>query len=714
MTPALDVSALDRTSDRYERFVEQAREQLDTDDQLRAARDRWRRYLTESHGDLSGDGSEHFLDSLYVEYVVAGLIDSVEQAYDVTVTNRDPQTNSGRKPVAPPACRQQIADDAGIALPNLSAETLQSLDVGALRTLYERIITREMRLALGEYYTPRGLAELAVESLSADESEASYLDPGCGSGVFLWVCLERKRRALADRSPAAVVEHATESVLGIDTNPVAVLTSKLSYLLALGDCLQAVDQIELPVFCTDALGLSRDRPLSYRGQPFQPTVDNLVGNPPWLTWDRLDEELKHSLRERDVERLGLLPHDGASSRLGHSNDDLSVPFVWVCLDRYLDTNGAASVVLKRDLLTGPAGAVLRRLSAGDRSLAVEQIHDFAGLAPFGGQVGADAAVYTLRADSDSSFPVETTIWTEDGNPAFDSLSAMTDTLARTTTSVAPLDPEDQAAAWVRTDGDHGAVGQCAHEIRHGVKDDAEAVFGLDRDQLDHLEPDRVFPYLKSRHIVKYGLFGHDLRLVPVEKADEDNEAHLREHTPATYEYLDNHREQLADRASSWLDSGRFYNIFGVGEYTWAPYKVVWCRLGFKPHFAVVSTVSDPVLGEKLVVPGDHCMFISLDNERDAHALCALLNSAVYQRSLREIAGDGKSSLSKAVVSELELPLIDDIPDADRLAALSKRAHEVVPNYTDRSKRAYNKLSIEELAPIQAEIDRLAEAMVAER
>ena len=713
MTLALDIGELDRTSDRYERFTRQAREQLDIDERLRTARDRWQRYLTESHGDLPGDGDAHFLDSLYVEFVVAGLIDTVEEAHDMTVTNRDPQTNSGRDPVAPRACRQQIADEAGIHLPNLSAETLRDLDVGVLRTLYERIITRDMRLALGEYYTPRGLAELAVESLSANGPEASYLDPGCGSGVFLSVCLERKRRALTDRSPAAVVEHATDSVVGFDTNPVAVLTSKLSYLLALGHCLDAVDQIEPPVFCTDALALSREGPLSYDGKPFQPTVDNLVGNPPWLTWDRLDEGVKHSLRERDVERLGLLPHDGASSRLGHSNDDFSVPFVWICLDRYLDTGGAVSVVLKRDLLTGPAGAVLRRLNAGDRSLGVEQIHDFAGLAPFGGQVGADAAVYTLRADTDPPFPVETTVWTEDSHPAFDSLSAMTDTLAQTDTSVAPLDPDDQAAAWVRTDGNHGAVGECAHEIRHGVKDDAEAVFGINRDQLDRLESDRVFPYLKSRHIVKYGLFGHDLRLVPIEKADDDNETSLREHAPATYEYLDDHRDELADRASSWLDGGPFYNIFGVGEYTWAPYKVVWCRLGFKPHFAVVSTVSNPELGEKTVVPGDHCMFIGLDDERDAHTLCALLNSAVYQRSLREIAGDGKSSLSKAVVSELELPPLEAIPEADRLAALSRQAHDVVPNYTDRSKRAYNKLTIDELAPIQAEIDRLAEAIVAE-
>ena len=707
MTPPLDLTTLDRTSDRYERFVAQAREQLDDD--LWTPRQRWHDYLADSHG-TPDDADAHFLDSLYVEFVVAGLLDSVEAAYDVTVTNRDPRANSGRGPVAPRGCRGQIADEAGVDPPELSPAQLQTFDISLLRTLYERVLPREVRLALGEYYTPRGIAELAVETVG---DVSSYLDPGCGSGIFLSACLDQVREHQSDRDPAAIVDHATESVFGFDTNPVAVLTSKLSYLLALGDCLHAVDELELPVFCTDALGLTRNEGLTYRRQRFEPIVDALVGNPPWLTWDRLDPGVKQALRERDVERLGLLPHEGAASRLGHSNDDLSVPFVWICLDRYLADSGTASAVLKRDLLTGPAGAVFRGLSVGERSLAVQGIHDFGALAPFGGQVGADAALYTLRADADPSFPVETTRWHADGEANFDSLSGIRATLRQTTTELAPLDPEDRRSAWLPTDDDRAALGECAHEIRHGVKDDAEAVFAIERDQLAEIEHNRVYPYLKSRHIVKYGLFGHDLRLVPVDKAGEGDESSLSAACPATYEYLDAHREQLADRGSSWLDGGPFYNVFGVGEYTWAPYKLVWCRLGFKPHFAVVSTATDPTLGEKLVVPGDHCMFVGFENERAAHALCALLNSSVYQRTLRELAGNGKASLSKSVVSELELPPVAAIPDADRLAELSQRAHDIVPEYTDQSKRAYNDFTIEALQPVQAEIDRLAEAVLAD-
>ena len=154
-------------------------------------------------------------------------------------------------------------------------------------------------------------------------------------------------------------------------------------------------------------------------------------------------------------------------------------------------------------------------------------------------------------------------------------------------------------------------------------------------------------------------------------------------------------------------------MFGLGEYTWSAYKVVWCRLGFKPHFAVVSTVEDEDLGEKPVVPGDHCMFVSTDDEREAHFLCALLNSAPYQRSIRGVASEGKASLSKTVISKLALPAYRETPASRRLAELSMTAHGIVPEYTDVSKRAYNRRTIDELAAVRAEIDETVEGMLAD-
>ena len=727
-----------RESQLYAAYTGRASELLDAEEAFRTARAEWESFFRTSHGDVlddvDGDRSraDLFVDTLYVDFVVDRLIGCLERQLEFSLVNPEPRTNTDALTFSFRELHEAVVETGPVA-DELDA-TIVTDDVLAaetefLRTLYEGIVPRELRLQLGEYYTPRGVAQLAVDALgSPGVVEESVLDPGCGSGIFLAECIDRKRAAMAEsHEPAPVVERITSTVIGMDLNPVAVKSAKLASLLALAPALEAADhlRVELPVFLTDSLALTRDDTIQFRGRAYEPTVDTLVGNPPWITWDRLPDSVKDRWRERHVDELDLLPHEGASSRLGYANDDVSIPFVWVCVHRYLASGGRVSVVLKRDVMTGPAGRVLRSGSVGDRPIAMTHVHDFATLQPFGDQVGANAAIYTFTADAEPAFPIETTAWaTGDGSPSFTSQAAMRERLSRESTGLVPVEDDDSTSAWLRTDAERRALGDCEQSIRHGVKDDAQAVFSIDRDQLATLEPDHVYPYVKSRHVVKYGLFGHELRLVPLEKANESNEAELEANSPQTYAYLDAHRERLEARASSWLEQGPFYTLFGLGEYTWADYKVVWCRLGFKPHFAVVSTVEEPDLGEKSVVPGDHYMFVPTDDEREAHFLCALLNSAVYQRSLTDLASEGKSSLSKSVVSQLRLPAWTGTDLQRRLAERSMTAHDIVADFLDDhrepgsttptiSKRAYNATTIPELEEVQAEIDRLVETLLVE-
>ena len=493
-----------------------------------------------------------------------------------------------------------------------------------------------------------------------------------------------------------------------------------------------VERVRLPVYRGDALGLSEDVPPT----GIDGDAEALVGNPPWVPWERLSTLQKDRLREGPVDRLDLFEHRGAAARLGHANDDLSLPFVWSCLDRYLDDDGVAAFVLKRDHLRGPAGRLLRSGRVGGRHVSIDHVHDFSRVEPFDG-VDADAALYVFRLGSaDSAAPeretvgddraeppcvetttghtVPTTLWEPTAErPAFGSLDRLAATHDRTETALTPVSAADPAGPWQRVDADRSALGDCSYRIRHGLKDDAKAVFSVDDALLAEIEPTHVYPYLRSKHVVKWGLFGHDRFLVPQRQAGEDNEATLERQTPRTYDYLRRHRERLDARGSSWFDSGPFYSLFGLGPYTWAPYKVVWCRLGFKPHFVVVSTVDDDELGRKTVVPGDHCMFVGCDDEDEAHYLCALLNAAPYQRTLRDLAGDGKASLSKSVVSSLALPAWEATGTQRRLAALSQQAHRIVPDYVDRSKRAYNQLSIPEVAAVEREVDALATRLLDE-
>ncbi|MGQ4557686.1 type I restriction endonuclease subunit M [Halobellus sp. GM3] len=507
-------------------------------------------------------------------------------------------------------------------------------------------------------------------------------------------------------------------------------------------------------------------------------ADVLLANPPWLTWNTLPERAKKRWRDGPVadDDIDLFGRSGREARLGYANDDLSVPYAWTCLHRLLRDGGRAAVVLKRDLLRAPAGERIRRPSLGDRRITYERVHDFDTLTPFA-DVDAGTALLSLRiGEPPTEFPSEPTHpfptgdgvpmtrWSRNSDgtdppsssspsstgtsppssssassasspqslessprpsesssrpsgPSFQSLASMRSSTARVETRLVSSDPADPDPEnpWIPADAENRALGTNAYRIRHGVKDDAKAVYAVDRSTIERhgLESDHVYPYLKSKHIVKYGLFGHDLQLVPQRRAGADNEAELRRQTPQTYAYLEAHRGRLRDRGSSWFEGGPFYSLFGLGPYTWSDYKVVWCRLGFKPHFAVVSTVTDSLVGEKTVVPGDHCMFVGTDDEREAHYLCALLNSAPYQRCLRDISSGGKSSLSKSTVERVAMPEWRATGRQRRLAELSQRAHDIVPEHVDCSKRAYNGKTIPELDAVQTEIDRTVELLLRE-
>lgn len=717
-----------RNSSLYERYASAATEAFSQSDEIQEAKNEWARFFVNSHGDifetLDIDNSREtlFIDTLYYDFVVDQIIGYIEREFGFSLKNRESTHNTDALPFSFHSLHERILDTESVEGEfdtQLGTTDLLNANTEFLRTLHERIIDSEIRLQLGEYYTPRGVADLAVAELNiADYESETFLDPGCGSGVFLAACIDAKREALAGILDAGeFVNCITETVFGIDLNPVAVKSAKLAYLLALLPALSKsdIETVEVPVFLTDALNLTRTDGIQFDGDRLDLTVDHLVGNPPWVTWDNLSESVRSAWQEWDAERLDLLPHSGAKRRLGHANDDISVPFVWVCLDRYLASGGDASFVLKRGVMTGPAGRLLRSQQANERPVAVRHVHDFNQLRVFGGNVDVNSALYTIQADSDPEFPIAVDSWTRlDGTPEFATAATIMETLDNETIGLVPVDESDPTSSWVREDAERRALGECEHDIRHGIKDDAKNIYSIDRSQLEELEHDHVYPYLRSKHVVKYGLFGHDIHLVPLEKAHEDNERELQKNCPRTYEYLESHRHVLEERSSSWLDDGPFYNLFGLGEYTWSEYKVVWCRLGFKPHFAVVSTVDDTDLGEKPVVPGDHFMFISTDNEYEAHFLCALLNSSPYQKSLKEIASEGKASLSKSVISRLNLPNYSETADERRLAELSMAAHDIVPEHTDVSKRAYNKRSIVELETIQAKIDELVESTLSRR
>ncbi|MCG2896741.1 MAG: N-6 DNA methylase, partial [Acidilobus sp.] len=152
-----------------------------------------------------------------------------------------------------------------IATPQLEPEFARDL----LKRLYQNLVPRDIRHNLGEYYTPDWLAELMLDEVGlslenlmkmGEEDPLKplnirVLDPACGSGTFLVLYISRLRRYAEEHYLVDVLpKYILENVVGYDLNPLAVLTARTNYLLAIADLLQYVrGSIEIPIYLADSI-----------------------------------------------------------------------------------------------------------------------------------------------------------------------------------------------------------------------------------------------------------------------------------------------------------------------------------------------------------------------------------------------------------------------------------------------------------------------------
>ncbi|MGQ9901435.1 MAG: Eco57I restriction-modification methylase domain-containing protein, partial [Fimbriimonadales bacterium] len=140
------------------------------------------------------------------------------------------------------------------------------------KKLYHYLLPREVRHNLGEYYTPDWLAHYLLNRVDpvlfgtdTTQSETEqrqhllntrYLDPACGSGTFL-VLLIARMRALGQTlfvPETELLERILNNVVGFDINPLAVLTARVNYLLAIADLLPyRQGSITLPIYLADSV-----------------------------------------------------------------------------------------------------------------------------------------------------------------------------------------------------------------------------------------------------------------------------------------------------------------------------------------------------------------------------------------------------------------------------------------------------------------------------
>jgi len=128
--------------------------------------------------------------------------------------------------------------------------------------LMTQLAERSQRILLGQECTPSWLARALVKKTFGELPPGMYpqfIDMSCGSGAIIFETIkqsmERIDAAEAKRNKAEKIELLIRSITGFDIDPLAVMLSKISWVLAAKSWLMpfGVHRITIPIYHADSL-----------------------------------------------------------------------------------------------------------------------------------------------------------------------------------------------------------------------------------------------------------------------------------------------------------------------------------------------------------------------------------------------------------------------------------------------------------------------------
>ena len=194
--------------------------------------------------------------------------------------------------------------------------------------------------------------------------------------------------------------------------------------------------------------------------------------------------------------------------------------------------------------------------------------------------------------------------------------------------------------------------------RQGVKHDCSKVMEIEKfnghfknrlDQEFEIEEDLVYGLLKSSDLkVKQTKSFRKLTIITQKKIGQSTD-YIQKQYPLTFKYLQVNREYFDKRKSSIYSGKPDFSIFGIGNYSFMPYKIAVSGLYKSTHFTLVLPDNN-----KPIMLDDTCYFIGFRNLAHARIAHYLLNHCHTQRFLKAIIfPDSKRSITKDVLMRID-------------------------------------------------------------
>lgn len=463
--------------------------------------------------------------------------------------------------------------------------------------------TRSTKTEFGDFQTPLPLARAVCALIaSSGEKPATVVEPTCGAGAFL---------VAADRAfPQAVL-------YGCDSNPAHVETARRR--------LRERRRLHFDV----ASFFNQDWRTRLADFP-QPLL--VLGNPPWVTNSNVGAIGGGNLPPKS-NADGLR---GIQAITGSANFDISE---WMIRQNFRWLDGRAGTVAVLCKTSVARKVLLHAWSSGAR-IGHAAIHRFDAAKAFG--VAVDACMLHVRfAPAGKSNRCEVYETLEASTPSA-SLAYRDGVLladAALYESVSDL-RTTRAGSW-----------------RSGLKHDCSRVFELRcangrfvnglREEVS-VESTVVFPLLKSSDVAQRR--PPRRRVLVPQRSMAESPLDLERRAPKAWRYLLAHQDAIGERASSVYRKRPPFSIFGIGPYSFSPWKVAVAGL----HKALRFVKVGPVDGRPVLLD-DTCYFLPCETQRECDAIMELVTSPVATQFYSSLAfWDAKRPITAKLLNQLDL------------------------------------------------------------
>jgi len=195
--------------------------------------------------------------------------------------------------------------------------------------------------------------------------------------------------------------------------------------------------------------------------------------------------------------------------------------------------------------------------------------------------------------------------------------------------------------------------------RQGVKHDASKIMELENvnghyvnnnKETVEIEKDLVYALLKSSDLKGTVIDKSRKYTIITQKKAGQETKYIKELYPKTYNYLFHNIEYFSKRKSSIYKRKPMFSIFGIGDYSFKPYKVAIAGMYKTTTFSLVKPNNN-----KPAMLDDTCYFIGFETLIEAEITRILLNKEMTQNFIQSIAfKDAKRMITKELLMRIDL------------------------------------------------------------